>query len=122
MTTNKNIIINFFLIIFILSLVNPAFVASKSTMQRVIEVCKCYFSAEIGGYKNFKAIKVRYALFRNIPGFIFMVQEILSERKGEMYRMLSTVISTERSTVGRVGTIIEIVKLNGPYFPAQVIF
>ncbi len=110
------------LIIIVLGFLNPYPVSAQSKSERVFEICGCLFPAEIGAYKHLKATKVRYTLFRQIPWTPLMIREIIAERRGEKYRIISLVISTESSSVGNNGPIIEIVKLNGPYWPGKVIY
>ncbi len=121
-TLNNHKINSFLFAAIVLALLYPAFVTAVSKPQRVLEVCECLFPAEIGAFKYLKVVRVRYTLFKYIPRNSAMVREIFAERKGSQYRILSLVDSTETSTVGKQGPIIEIVKWNGPYWPGKIIY
>tara|TARA_B100000315_G_scaffold156281_1_gene144822 strand:- start:959 stop:1135 length:177 start_codon:yes stop_codon:yes gene_type:complete len=51
-----------------------------------------------------------------------MVREVLAARKETEYRIIALVDSTESSSMGKEGPIIEIVKWNGSYWPGKVIY
>lgn len=112
----------FLFLLFIFPLIYPTSVIALSKSQRVYEICECRFPAEIGGYKNFKAINIRHTLFRHLPKNPVMVREIFAERKGKKYRIIALIASTKSKTVGKSGPIIEITKWNGPYWPSKVIY
>ena len=57
-----------------------------------------------------------------IPSKVAMVREIFAVRNGQKYRILSLVFSTEVSSVGKDGPVIEILKWKGPYWPGEVIY
>lgn len=76
----------------------------------------------MGALKNLEAIKIRYVLFNYAPSDALMALEIFAEGQGDQYRILSIVESTETSSVGKEGSVIEIIKWNGPYLPGKVIY
>ena len=121
-TLNKHKINGILLAVTILMLLYPSPTSAKNKTQRVFEVCECRFPAEVGAYKNLKVTGVRYTLFKYLRSDSVMVREVFAERKGTQYRILALVDSTETSTVGKEGPIIEIVKWNGPYWPGKVIY
>lgn len=87
------------------------------------DVCEeCQFPAEIGAYKHLKAVKVRHTLFKYISWSPMMVKEILAERKDKTYRILALVVSTQASSIGKAGPVIEIIELKGPHRPNKVIY
>lgn len=119
---NKHQINKFFLMFIILGLLSPSLVAAQIKTERVIDICACQFTAEIGAYKYLKVTKTRFTLFNYIPKTPVMVQEIFAERKNQTYRLLALVVSSQYSSVGKFGPIIEIVKLHGPYLAGKVIY
>ncbi len=124
MTTSKKHkkVVGFVLLITALTLFYPSLVVTSEKPQRVFQVCRCRFPAEVGAFKNLEVISARYTLLNYLPSTVAMVREIFAERNGETYRIVSLVDSTETNTVGKVGPIVEILKWNGPYWPAQVIY
>lgn len=121
-TLNKHKIDSFLFAALVLTLLYPSFVTAVSKTQRVHEVCECRFPAEIGAFKYLKVVRIRYTLFKYLTRDSAMVREVFAERNGDQYRILSLVDSTETSTVGKEGPIIEIVKWNGPYWPGKIIY
>lgn len=124
MTTSKKHkkVISFVLLVTALTLFYPSLVITSEKTQRVFQVCGCRFPAEVGAFKNLDVISARYTLLKYLPSSAAMVREIFAEKNGETYRIVSLVDSTETSSVGKVGPIVEILKWNGPYWPAQVIY
>lgn len=100
----------------------PSLATASNRHQHVFEVCECQFPPEIGAYKHLQVVEARFTLFRHIPQNPIIVREILAERKGTNYRIITLVTSTKNSSVGRDGPVIEIVKLNGPYWPGKIIY
>ena len=121
-TVNDHKAISYLMVLIIFTIIYPSLVAAFSEHQRVNDVCRCMFPAEVGAYKHFKAVKVRYTLFSELSFSTMMVKEIFAERKGEMYRIIALVVSTKEKTVGKLGPIIEILKWNGPYWPGKIIY
>jgi|TARA_B100000959_G_scaffold269886_1_gene316120 hypothetical protein len=115
-------VVGFVLLIAALTLFCPSSVVASEKPQRVFEVCGCRFPAEVGAFKNLEVISSRYTLLKYLPLNATMVSEIFAEKNGETYRIISLVDSTETNSVGKVGPIIEILKWNGSYWPAQVIY
>lgn len=111
-----------FLLLILLTFLNPSLASAKNKPWIVLDECKCQFPAEFGAYKYFEIIKVRHTIFNEIPGTPLMVKEISAERKGQTYRILVVVRSSITSTVGKTGVLIEIAKLNIPYFYGYVLF
>jgi len=115
-------VVGFVLLITALTLFYPSLVVTSEKPQRVYEVCGCRFPAEVGAFKNLEVISARYTLLHYLPSNAAMVLEIFAEKNGETYRIVSLVASTETNSVGKVGPIVEILKWNGDYWPAQIIY
>ncbi len=126
-TKNKSKISSFLALFIVLALYYPISASAVHTSthpehQKVFEICSCKFPAEVGAFKYLEAIKARYTLLTPDPESSSMVQEIFAKRKGKLYRILTLVASTETSSVGKNGPVIEIVKWNGPYWPGTIIY
>lgn len=126
-TLNKNnikkiFLLNVLLLSFFLTFSFTSLSIAKSNAQRVFQVCECEFPVEIGAFNHLKVIKIRYVLFHYAPFDALMVREIFAERQGDQYRILSIVGSTETSSVGKEGPVIEIIKWNDAYWPGKIIY
>ncbi|MAF44188.1 MAG: hypothetical protein Unbinned7913contig1002_30 [Prokaryotic dsDNA virus sp.] len=110
----KKILIIIFLIILPLN----------ANAQRVLDVCGCKFAKEIKAFQNLKVYKVYHTLWHVVPGRPFMVRVILGESKNHKYRIFTLAVSDENSSTGKIGPVIEVLKLNdlSPSLPGQLIY
>lgn len=121
-TIIKHKISSVLLAVLVVILSYPSFATAANKSQRVHEICECIFPAEIGAYQYLKAIKARYTTLKYSRFGSVMVREIFAERKGSQFRIISLVGSTETSSVGKEGQIIEVAKWNGQYWPPEVLY
>ena len=71
---------------------------------------------------EFKIISVRYARLNYIKTDVSIVKETFAVKDGIKYRVLNLLLSTETSSVGHEGAVIEVSEWNGDYYPAKVIY
>ena len=71
---------------------------------------------------EFKIISVRYARLNYIKTDVSIVKETFAVKNGIKYRVLNLMLSTETSSVGHEGAVIEVSEWNGAYYPAKVIY
>ena len=71
---------------------------------------------------EFKILSVRYARLNYIKTDVSIVKETFAVKDGIKYRVLNLMLSTETSSVGHEGAVIEVSEWNGDYYPAKVIY